>query len=74
MDPSALDPKRPNDLLAREASRANVPMVDASACLAARTSPALLYYRQDSHFTAAGHAALSDCVADALVAFLGMSR
>jgi hypothetical protein len=70
MEASAIDARRPNELLAREAAAAGVRLVDATACLAASSSPDKLYYRQDNHFTAAGHAAFADCVADPIAAFL----
>lgn len=63
--PSAdLDPRLASRLVTAELERAGIPVVDLSACLAARGPEA--YYQFDNHLTASGQAALAACAASAL--------
>lgn len=62
--PSSYDPRQPNHLVTDALSRRGIPFIDVSACLEGRVGQ---FYPRDGHLTAAGHAAIGDCVR----AFLG---
>jgi hypothetical protein len=60
---SRLEALRPNAILENEARKAELPLFDATACVAASTpKPSTLYYQQDNHFRSRGHEVFADCV------------
>jgi hypothetical protein len=60
---SRLEALRPNAILENEVRKAELPLFDATACVAASTrEPSTLYYQQDNHFRSRGHEVFADCV------------
>ena len=56
---------RPNAIFASVLGDVGVPSIDTTECLRERVGEGL-YFEQDSHMTARGHAALADCLVPAL--------
>ena len=57
-----LDPRLPNELLADALHTVDIPLFDATECLANGGSAGSYYYQRDTHFRPAGHDALARCV------------
>jgi hypothetical protein len=57
-----LDPRLPNQLLADALRTVDIPLFDATECIANGRNADSYYYQRDTHFRPAGHEALARCV------------
>jgi len=70
LDSRTLDPELPNRVLAEEAERAGISILDPMRCLDERADKESFYYIQDNHFTRIGHSAFRDCISEGLDEFM----
>lgn len=63
LDPETLAPERIASVISQTLDDFQLPYLDISPCLS-KSDVSTLYYTQDSHFTAAGHALAARCILD----------